>query len=253
MQTFEQLITNLSSDNKNIRSQAILALGKSGDARAIVPLVEILINQDEVEIGEDATFALVQFGDDALPHLLKLLTHDSGYARFAALHALGKLGNASVANEVIGLLDDDDSDVQYKAITILRQLKARDTLPAVLPYLADEDINIRDAAFWTVFELARDDLSPLLAGLQSEDARLREGCVMMLGVISKSSALNPLSALINDSDVEVRLTLAQAFDDIGGKRAVAYIEQMTNDTQPKVQAVARGILKRLEKEHTYKR
>lgn len=252
MTTFEQLIKKLSSEDKNTRRQAIHALGKRADTRAIAPLIEILINQDDIEMGEDAISAIVQFGDDALPHLLRLLTHESGYARFAALHALGKLGNVSVVNEVVGLFDDADSDVQRKAIAVLSQLKAQHALPAVFPYLTDENIYVQDAAFWTVFELARDDITPLVDGLQSEDARLRQGCVRMLGVIGKSSALNPLSTLMNDNSIDVRIALAQAFDDIAGKRAVAYIEQLTNDEHPKVQAAAHGILKRLEKERKYK-
>ena len=72
----------------------MLALGNSGDRRALDPLLDLLKSKDYRTAGFAAQ-ALGYLGDaDAEPHLIEVLRGDNGWCQVKASVALGKFGSA---------------------------------------------------------------------------------------------------------------------------------------------------------------
>jgi HEAT repeat protein len=123
----EQLIKTLGdknpfmlSEGASEREAAAIELGKIGDRRATVPLIKAL--EDRFCCFE-AALALGKLGDRAaVQPLLKVAqTWISAPHRFAALHALGEMGDVSVLEEIRKCLQDKDKDVREEAaVTIVK-------------------------------------------------------------------------------------------------------------------------------------
>ena len=72
--------------------ETVLALGNSGDARALGPLLGLL-KSDDYRIAGDAATALGYLGDaDAEPSLIEALASDNGWRQVNACGALAKIG-----------------------------------------------------------------------------------------------------------------------------------------------------------------
>ena len=87
--------------------EAILALGNSGDARALEPLLELL-KSDDYRIAGDAANALRYLGNaDVEPKLIEALAWDNGWRQVKACGALGKLGSRKALPALEKLAKDD--------------------------------------------------------------------------------------------------------------------------------------------------
>ena len=86
-----ELIAGL-KNKPEMLSETILALGNSGDPRALEPLLELLKGED-YWIPGDAAHALGYLGrQEAEPQLLEALANGKGYLRGNACGALGRIG-----------------------------------------------------------------------------------------------------------------------------------------------------------------
>lgn len=107
------------------RGEAIKAMGRSGDAAAIAPLVSAL--QDH-KLAVVAATALGALGNrDAVPALIETLTgSDDKVARFVAASGLGKIGDPAAAEALRGAAKSDrDSSVRSNANKALRRFERR--------------------------------------------------------------------------------------------------------------------------------
>ena len=70
------LINALNSENDNVRSKSVWALGEIGDERAIQPLIEHL-NDESQTVRWKTTLALSKFGNKALNPLRQALINEN--------------------------------------------------------------------------------------------------------------------------------------------------------------------------------
>jgi HEAT repeat protein len=92
--TIQALIENLSNPDYNVRRQAIISLGESGDLRAVEPIIKCLsfINTDWYTF-ETAAFALGKLKDPrAITPLLSVLRSSERQGGTAVAYALGQMG-----------------------------------------------------------------------------------------------------------------------------------------------------------------
>ena len=126
------------------RKQIFLKLGDIGpEARVVIPdILRCLLIEDERR--EWLTLALDGMADEAVPHLVSGLNRPDIRVRIEILRLLGDLGSRAspATSTVIGLLDDDNSDVKREALSCLREIDASAdvVVPALLRALEDEDI-----------------------------------------------------------------------------------------------------------------
>ncbi len=88
-------------------SETMLALGNSGDPRALEPLLELL-KSDDYEIAGDAAKALGYLGNaDVEPKLVEALAWDNGWRQVNACGALGMIGSRKALPALEKLAKDD--------------------------------------------------------------------------------------------------------------------------------------------------
>ena len=119
-----RLASALSDGDLEDREQAALALGRSGQARAVAPLSEALVDR-HAEVREAAVGALAEIGGaDATRALAVALRDRDAYIREQAVDALGQAGGPIATGLLQQALMDEAGFVRQAAAEILEQLRS---------------------------------------------------------------------------------------------------------------------------------
>ncbi len=125
------------------RVAAAEALGQTGDARALAPLVVAL--KDPV-VGEAAGQALVRFGASGVEHVLAALQDEEPHVRRGAAAALKETSEVEAVEPLIVALRDRDGLVRRHAAEALGTIRDRRAVQALIAALEDEDGSVCGAA-----------------------------------------------------------------------------------------------------------
>jgi HEAT repeat protein len=180
------------------------------------------------------------------PAARRALSDRDPAVRAAAVGALARLGELTVA-DVVAALADDAAAVRRRAVEAALEVKgtgSRSTLPAALTAaLADPDPLVAVGAAWFAGERRYRPAVPALAELAAThgDARCREAAVAALGAIGDPSGLEAvLGALADRPTVRRRATVALAgFDD---RRVAPALRRATEDRDWQVRQAAEELL-----------
>lgn len=107
--TSEEYLTDLGSGNPDLQIAAARALGENKEARAIDPLIGLLIYSDDYEVAYEAALALGKIGKtgettDAL--LTSLRQVDNDVVRYASVAALLNIKDKDKNDEIIAALTE---------------------------------------------------------------------------------------------------------------------------------------------------
>lgn len=227
---------------------AIDVLGKSGDPRAISPLVALL---DDPHYSFEAARALGRSSDSAaVAPLGRLLCSPAdGQVRVAAL-ALADLRQKhgerfgttepvdsalaaapSVATRRLAqCLSGSDPNEQVAIITIMGCLRDEAAIPALVMGL-DGAPEIAQAAAVALGQLSRDSDIALVASLWEGSSARRQA---LLPTLSGSRALEAVAGCLRDPEAVVRRLACEALARIGSPRAVPELFHTLNDPNPAV-------------------
>jgi hypothetical protein len=119
-----------------LRRYLALALGRAGDARAVVPLSEGLEDADG-ETRLYCAWGLMQVGGPPVLPVLRraAASHADAGVRKMAVFALGQLGDRASAPVLLGALQDPDRDVRWNAAISLARLGDASGEPALIEVL----------------------------------------------------------------------------------------------------------------------
>lgn len=228
------------------------------------------------DTAEAAAAALAKMGSPAIPLLLQGTMSESPIVR---RHSLLQITVARtftehqpiVAERIIAMLGDRDPGVRAAAVEAIalycrRQWDAsmtasmhrrnvedmRPAKPAILNMLGDQNPDIRGATAAKLAEICghiadRDDVPALVAGLVSEDVRVRRGCAAALGAIGNPLAVDALFLCVSTAghtDPETALAAADSIyrcDAIPPKILVDSLESKY-DSRRSAAALALGLL-----------
>ena len=124
----------------DVRKSAIMALGKIRDERVLDPLMQQLRND---EFMEDATDALVNLGEPALPGLIKALKDKEELVRKQAVIALGRIKAAEAIDPLIEMLQNKDWFTRLTAAAALEAIGDERGREAIKPLLKDSDMVVK--------------------------------------------------------------------------------------------------------------
>jgi HEAT repeat protein len=124
----------------DVRKYAILALGKIRDERVLDPLMKQLHND---EFKDDATDALVELGEPAVPRLIEALNDKDEMVRKQAILALGRIKDTTAINALIEKLQDQDWFTRLTAAAALESIGDERGREAIRPLLKDQDLVVR--------------------------------------------------------------------------------------------------------------
>ena len=120
----EKLIKLLDHKRMGTRLEAVVALGKIGDDRAVEPLLELVNSgsakdpddREPPEVRQLAVEALGKIGGDAVGKLVDILRNKGSSMRVDAIQALAKLGDDRAVVPLIEVLSEEGSrevDVEF--------------------------------------------------------------------------------------------------------------------------------------------
>lgn len=124
----------------DVRKSAIVALGKIRDERVLEPLMQQLRND---EFMEDATDALVNLGEPALPGLIKALKDKEELVRKQAVIALGRIKSPEAIDPLIEMLQNKDWFTRLTAAAALEAIGDERGREAIRPLLKDGDMVVK--------------------------------------------------------------------------------------------------------------
>ena len=124
----------------DVRKSAIVALGKIRDERVLEPLMQQLRND---EFMEDATDALVNLGEPALPGLIKALKDKEELVRKQAVIALGRIKSPEAIDPLIEMLQNKDWFTRLTAAAALEAIGHERGRDAIKPLLKDSDMVVK--------------------------------------------------------------------------------------------------------------
>jgi HEAT repeat protein len=122
--TVEPLIAALEDSDSGVRSDAVWALGRLGDPRAVEPLIAAL-REGGFGMGLDAARALGRLGDRRAVEPLIVALDDEAqnrHLRQAAAEALGELGDQRAVKPLLSALNGGDEDLREAASKALGQI-----------------------------------------------------------------------------------------------------------------------------------
>jgi len=197
-----------------IRIAAIQALGRMGDARAIVPLMSILGNQRE-------NYRL----------------------RLAAAESLGRLGDGQAVNPLINIVQDEQEPSQYLKESAIKALGMLGDIRALEPLLDMFDGQkglkskfnfLKEQIIEAIGRLGSNEnraLKTLLEALNDEASGIRLSAVESLAEVGDKTCIAPLRERLFDGDDDVAIAAVSTLYHLGGEDLIREILN-TQDNLP---------------------
>jgi HEAT repeat protein len=111
-----------------------------------------------------AVYALEKFGTPALDYLHKALVDEDKWVRYAAVDALGNLGNSNSIDHLTKLLADPDQDVRFATADALGRIGDPKAFHALMQTVKTDNGYVRIAAEEALAKLKPSDRQPAGTG-----------------------------------------------------------------------------------------
>ncbi len=242
------------------RCLAAQALGRIGDSRAVEPLSEALLDEDE-DVRTDVAGALSALNDPrAAAQLIENLLGDPCTdVKLAAIDALVRLKDPDVvpwlkrlikgrdedmawdASEFYETGWDDWLDIQFKAIDGLSRMGISEAIPDITGAMEDEyGQDVSETVFKALARFGDPGVDALAVFLGDKDERCRRRAVAALAGIKTDKADGLLASALNDPAPMVRLAGLQALS--ANNPSYPGLEPMFEDKKPEIRAEAVHLL-----------
>jgi hypothetical protein len=133
----------LDEESQERRAIGIRALHYWGarSSYALPELLSLLVTESQVETVQEIVLAIVSIGPAAIPHVISLLTSSRLHDRFCAQTVLIQIGESSVEQVVLALLEHSDPLCQSCALAVLAAIgnKASQAVAALTELLLDRN------------------------------------------------------------------------------------------------------------------
>lgn len=192
-------------DDEKIRGYAIEALGEIGDARAVVPLIDIYTKKEYSKFNfmrEKALAALGNIRDvKAVEPLINALQNSNHSVQMQAADCLGKIGDPKAVGPLITLLKDKPFNYAYIYEIIIRSLGLIGDRAAVESLIEAYDFD------WDV-KNSKDRSS---FGLKFDNSGIKKAVVVALGNLGSEQAIKKLTTVLRSKeDIDLRREAANS-------------------------------------------
>ncbi len=241
-ENLQLLKQQLVSQDRNIRSQAVLELGNLTDPDSLAWLVDMVGVEEDLFVREDITWALVKFQDVAIDPLIELLKNGMFEQRHHAAHTLGKIGNPRALNALLNALDDPEHLVLSKAIFVLSQVGDARAVPALIKLIGRPEADLQTTVNFALKRFEAESIPYLMELAHHENDAVREQVVDILGLIGSAESIPALLDALNDPSWKVRFAAVTALSEYQDETLVDNLEPLTHDPEPRVQTLVNLVL-----------
>lgn len=239
----EALIVALEDEDPGVVWSVIEALGAVGDPRAVGPLIGMFEQREDLR--PVCAEAMGRIGDpSAVPTLKQGLQDRDPLCVFAAVEALGQVGDERCVDDLIALLENGEAVLGAPVMSALFRISERcgrslwslfqDAGTYLVAALrSDEEDMLRT---YVMGELEGDHRMEAVVGLVpffgELDRNLRERLVQTIGDIGARTHTDVLHAALSDEDLWVAYRATQALERVGDGRSVPPLIEMLRATNP---------------------
>ena len=164
----------LEDEDTVVQASAIGALARTGEA-SVEPLLEVLASPDSSESNKGhAAWALAFIGAKAKDRLYTAYQSDSPEVRAAVVGAIAKLveenrDDARALDTLVKSLNDTAANVRSEAAAVLGNLKYQPAIPTLIKLLDRPEAETRKSAALSLMKIGdRDSITSLQAALSKE-------------------------------------------------------------------------------------
>jgi HEAT repeat protein len=200
-------------------------------SRAILPF----LGDPDPDVRTHAVSRLVGLGANAVGPLMSILGDES--VRWLVSSALINIGPPSVS-PAIRALDNELPAVRRNALFVLRQLEAREALPAIRKTLSDPDRTVQTQAIQTIAQFGGEEgLQAVVGKIESENPVVRDAAVSVLPRFGPEGVA-ALISLLSYGNPEVRAAAMKEIGMLGTPESRAYLRKGLADQSPSVRFYA---------------
>ena len=131
-----------------------------------------------------------------------------------------------------------DRQDRMKTIEGIAKSKELWVCEVLIQSLEDPSEDIRNFIIEELSKREDLNLSLVYQRLHKPPWYVKTGCLRILGLKKSASSLKSIESLVNDPNIEVRRTLATVLGEIGGKKALDLLTQLSEDKSPFVRIPA---------------
>lgn len=238
--TFDTLLANLNSSNRQFSYSAIAELGRSGDANAVEPLIKKLKESDEA-----FQIAIVQalgwLADKKATEPILAILDSSEDVKSMAMIALGSLCDVQAVKPLAHRLINKNGTMNYNASQALQQLGSL-AVPTLLDLIRQGN---EQAKITLQFIRDHQAVEMLIQALDDPEPSVRMSAAASLGQIDDPKAIEPLIKLLSDSNESVCVSAMGALGNLKAKAAVESIANLSRDSNDYKRNVALSTLKEI--------
>lgn len=212
--SFQFIRKLLSNEDGNIRNETSSILDKiKWEPANSVERIYYLIAKEKWD-------DLKEIGSEAVEPLIELIINDLGDDREEAIRCLGKIKDDRAINYLIDLLEEEIFyveppevfEVVFEALSSQKSPKSIGLLIGILKIRRDG--LYQHYAQKTLESIGEEATEPLIDCLKSIDPFVREGAAEALGNIGNARAVEPLTKLLKDRSIDVRMVVQESLDKI---------------------------------------
>ncbi len=200
--------------------------------QAVAALTNALINDLYDPVRSSAAESLGKIGYvGAVGPLTKAMEDRVFVVRTTATQALGKIGKPAVESLIEGLKSGDENVRMYaaKALGEIRDIRAVGPLIEALR-LKTRLGGVEGSAAEALAKIGEPAVEPLIAVLKDSDDNVRTWAIISLGDIGDTRAVEPLIHALKDSNKKVRSFATKALKKIGGEKAEKHVRDYQKQT-----------------------
>lgn len=221
------LVRVLQDNNFLVRQKAAGMLGYLKDPQAVLPLIDLLRNDDDVNVRMEAASALRDIGDTrALPVFVLALEDSCEGVRVVAANALERMKwSPKNSNEkMVSLIAKgrwlDLAEVNATGITTPVEDES------------DPYYDITKQIMMIIKKFGRDAVPHLLKELESTDPEIRRRALFVIGKTGEPTVYDQILVSLKDSDSRCRNAAITALGELADPRAVPVLDKTAREERP---------------------
>lgn len=183
--------------------------------------------------------------EELWPTILRFLRDEDWWVRERVMDALVEMAGTQLTRHIVGYLRDPSTVVRRYAVDVLIRLKD----PTALGHLvqvakADEDWWVRERAVEAIGRLGDARAVGFLVELMAREPDMQLVCLPALAALNAKQAVAAVTALVGDTDVDVRLAAVQALETLGSPALAPRIGRALTDPDHRVRTAAQALFQR---------